>query len=104
MAGKIEPEQIVEANRIDHKRIALPVADGVAVPGGVRVFGMLAAIHEDLPEAMNVSFEKEEKAAWSRGNRPRIRSHTRDTGGQAISLGVIACFARFHSGFPFRLE
>src|SRR5689334_18751865 len=57
MAHKIEPEKIVEPDRLDHQRVALPVTDRVAVPRGLFVVGMLAAIHEDLPETMDVALE-----------------------------------------------
>src|ERR1700681_2859030 len=42
MGREIEPELVVEAHRIDYQRVAFPLSDGVAVPGGVGVFGMTA--------------------------------------------------------------
>src|SRR4030095_15816030 len=60
MADEVEPEEIVEPDRLDDERVALPVTDRVAVPRGLLVVGMLAAIHEDLPEAMDVALEQEE--------------------------------------------
>src|SRR5262245_1915779 len=60
MADEVEPEEVVEPDRLDDERVALPVADRVAVPRRLFVVGMPAAIHEDLPEAVDVAFEQEE--------------------------------------------
>src|ERR1700758_5361251 len=58
MAAKIEPEFVVEPNRIHDQGIAVPVRDRVPVPGGIRIGGMLSA-QEDLPVAVNIALEKE---------------------------------------------
>jgi hypothetical protein len=50
MAGGIEPSAIVQADRIDDQRVAIPVADGISEPGGVQIFGMAAAIGVDDSE------------------------------------------------------
>src|SRR5438874_1658491 len=52
MSAEIEPELVVEADRIDHQRIAFIVADGVSVPGGIGIGGMLSAVQEDLPKTV----------------------------------------------------
>src|SRR6266404_3690858 len=51
MAAKIEPELVVKPYGIDHQRVALPVPDGVPVPGWVGILRVLAPIHENLPVA-----------------------------------------------------
>jgi hypothetical protein len=43
-SGYAEPAEIVEANRVDHQRVAVPVPDGVSHPGRVELLGMLAAV------------------------------------------------------------
>ena len=60
---EIEPELIVEADGIDDQGIAFPFAGGVSVPGGVGVVGMSAAVHENLPVAVDVSFVIETRSA-----------------------------------------
>ena len=56
VAQIIEPELVVEAHRIHHQRVLVPRPDGVPVPGRVGIVGMLA-VHEDLPEAVDVPFK-----------------------------------------------
>ena len=41
MAQIIEPEFVVVSDRIDHQRVSFPMADGMAVPGGIGIVGML---------------------------------------------------------------
>ena len=62
MAGEIEPELIVEADAVYHERVAVPMADRIAVPGGIEFFGVFFAVHEDLPIAVDVSFKEEDEA------------------------------------------
>src|SRR5215831_15181832 len=57
MAGEIEPEQFVEPHGVDHQGVAVPMPDRFAVPGGIGIFGMLPAVHEYLPVAVNVAFK-----------------------------------------------
>ena len=59
VAQIVEPELVVEPDRIHHQRVLVPGADGVPVPGGIRIVGMLA-VHEDLPEAVDVAFIQDE--------------------------------------------
>src|SRR5688500_14428929 len=61
MAGEVEPEKLVEPDRLDHERVALPMPDRVAVPRHFEVVGVLASVHEDLAIAVNVAFEQEEQ-------------------------------------------
>ena len=65
VAGEIEPELVVIADRIHHQRVAVPGADGIAIPGGIGIGGMLAAVHEDLAEAVDVGFRTRRRYAWS---------------------------------------
>ena len=46
----IEPGFAVRSGRLDNQRVAVPVADRISLPVGIRVFGEGPAIHEDLPE------------------------------------------------------
>jgi hypothetical protein len=50
MAIVIQPAFIVEAARLDDQRIALPSANRVTEPRGLRIFGKQAAIRKDLPK------------------------------------------------------
>src|SRR5579884_2027736 len=60
VAPEIEPELVVEADRVDDQRVALVPADRVAVPRGIEIRGVLPAVHEDLPVAVDVPLEQEE--------------------------------------------
>ena len=55
MLAAIDPEALVEADRIDHQRVALPPADRVAVVGRRQILGVLAAVHVDRAEGMRAA-------------------------------------------------
>ena len=46
-AAAIEPELVVEADRIDDERVAFPVTDRVSEPRGNKTLRVLAAVHAD---------------------------------------------------------
>src|SRR5579864_1326650 len=46
---RIQPALIIQSNGVNDKIIALPLADGVAHPGGLEILGMTPAIDPDLP-------------------------------------------------------
>ena len=51
----IEPELVVEADRVDDERVlAFPAADRMAEPRRIELRRMLAAVHEDLAVAVDV--------------------------------------------------
>ncbi len=95
VTGEIEPELVVVADGVHHQGVALIMADRVPVPRGIGIVRMLAAIHEDLPEAVNVSFKQEENVSGGLYDPPRIRRDPRYAGGQAIGLGIVLRLARF---------
>jgi len=69
---KIEPEQVIESDRIHHQSVPVPFADGIAVPGRIRVRGMARPVQENLAIAVNIPFKEEEDAGGSRHNLPGI--------------------------------
>ena len=77
MALVIEPELIVEPDRIHHQRLAVPMPDRMAVPRRNRILGMLAPIHENLPPAMDVSLVHDEV------DPGRLRESATDTASRA---------------------
>ena len=56
--AEIEPEPVIEPDRIDYQRVPLPTADRMSVPGRIRILWMGAPIQKDLPVAVNVAFEQ----------------------------------------------
>src|SRR5580692_1923352 len=48
MPDVVQPAPIVEPDRMDHQRVALPVTHRIAPPGGIRIFGQIAPVGEDL--------------------------------------------------------
>ena len=60
MADPIEPEFVVESYCVYDERISLPCAPGIAKPRRIQVLGMAAAVHEDLPVGVHVSFNQED--------------------------------------------
>src|SRR5689334_3401992 len=64
MPDEVEPEFVVEADRIDHQSVVFPFTGRMPVPGGVGIGGMRATIHKDLTIAVNVAFEKNIDVRW----------------------------------------
>src|SRR4029450_12730592 len=101
MAAEIEPELVVEADGVDHQRVAFPPTDRVTIPGVVRIFRVLAAVHEDLTEAMDVAFEAKVDVSGllirrPLGEAPRVGRDTWDAGRQAVRFSVVTRFPRVH--------
>src|SRR6266516_650435 len=101
VSAEIEPKFVVESDRIDYQRVAFPVSDGVPVPGRIDILGMLAAVHEDLPVAMDVSFKQEEDVRWSLHDPPGVGGDTRHTRRQAVRLGIVLRLSCLHDLFRF---
>ena len=57
---------------------------------------MLASIHEDLPEAMNIAFEEKVHVGCILDDSPRIRRDARDPGGQTIRLRIVLRLTLIH--------
>ena len=57
VADEIEPELVVESDRIHDQRVAFEVPDRMAVPGWIEIVRMLVHIQKDLTVAVDVSFE-----------------------------------------------
>src|SRR5213593_648693 len=60
---------------------------------------MLAAIHEDLPVAVDVSFEQEKDVCGRLDDSPGIGRDTRHACGQAVRFGIIPGLSFFHDLF-----
>src|SRR5439155_1391708 len=61
-AFAVEPELVVEANRVDDERVLVfPAADRMTEPGWIELRRMLPAVHEDLTEAVDVPFMDDEQ-------------------------------------------
>src|SRR5262245_10178988 len=81
----------------------------MAIPGGVRIFRMLAAVHEDLTVAVDVAFEEKEEVRCLLVRRhlhdtPRIGRDTRDASRQTVRFRVVARFPGVHDCLRFREE
>src|SRR4029077_2142427 len=85
----VEPEFIIEAHRVDDQRVSLILADGFAIPRRIRIWRVLAPIHEDLPVAVYVAFEKYVSVIPVLKNGPWIGSQAGHAGGQAICFGIV---------------
>src|SRR5438309_3833441 len=89
VADSIKPKLVVESDRVYDQRVSLPCTSRIAVPGGVQVLGMAAAVHEDLPVGMHVSLDQEDDQLGSLDNLPRKRGHARDARGHATRIRVV---------------
>src|ERR1700730_15575564 len=75
--GGIDPKLAVEADRIHYQRIPVPTANRIPQPGGVRILGMRAAIHEDLPPKMRPALVNDDDQPGRLDNAERERSGIR---------------------------
>src|SRR5260370_19199706 len=89
MAGRVEPEFVIEPESVNHQGVSLILADRFAKPGGIRVRGMFTPIHEDLAIAVDVRLEQEIDVLGSLNNAPRKWSQPGYAGGEAISLRIV---------------
>src|SRR4029453_15735233 len=83
VAGKVEPELVVEADRVDDERVAFESSDRVAVPRRIGICRMRTAVHEDLPVAVDVALEQEEHVRGRLQDAPWIRRLARHAGWEA---------------------
>jgi hypothetical protein len=65
---------------------------------------MLAAIHEDLPEAVNVALKQEEDMRVILHDSPRVGRDARNSGWQAIRLRIVLGLPLVHDRFPCRQQ
>src|SRR6267154_3960851 len=96
MPISIEPALVIQSDRVDDKSISLPLANGIAHPGGFRVLGMTPPVGPDLaPDAL--VFEEHENAVGSLHNLKWLGpvKNSRDTGRIAAQDRV----SRIHTSF-----
>ena len=72
MADEIEPEQIVEPDRVDNQRVASPNARPSARTRWDSDQRDACAVHENLPVAVDVAFKQEINVGRSLDDLPRI--------------------------------
>src|SRR5438552_4805563 len=89
VAAEIEPELVIEPDGVDDERLTLVVADRVAVPGRIRIVGVLPAVDEDLPVAVNVAFEQDEDVRRRLQNAQRVRRLARHARRQTVRFGIV---------------
>src|SRR6516164_2009812 len=65
------------------------MADGITVPGGLRVIGMFAAVEEYLAIRVDVAFEKHHEQRRRLHDLPWIRRLTGNARGEAVCFGVV---------------
>jgi hypothetical protein len=69
----------------------------MAVPRGIEVLRMRAAVHENLAVAVNVAFVKNEVMSRSLYQAPGIGGAARDAEGKAERLGIVRGAALFEN-------
>ena len=87
--AEIEPELVVEADRVDDERVAFPMANRVSIPRRIEISGMLASVHEDLTVAVDVALEQQERVRGRLQDSPRIRVAPRYAGRETVGLGIV---------------
>lgn len=95
LAAVTKPRLIVEPCSVDDQRVSLPMANGVAHPGGFRILDVAAAIREDLTNDMAV-LEKHEHAPRSVNNLERVEEQIdpRHAGREALKIGIVRVYRR----------
>src|SRR5215471_106909 len=88
-ALSIQPGLVVEPDRIDDKRIALPPGDGISHPQRLEIFRMSAAVEKELPVAVNITFIENDNERWSLYEFLRERRDSRNTGRQAMPFRIV---------------
>src|SRR6266508_3393993 len=95
MAALIEPELVVESDRVDDERVAFPPPDRMAEPRGIEVGGVLAPVQENLAKAVDVRFIQQVQVrrlpVWRRLHEPPwiAAGHPRYTHRHALRVRVV---------------
>src|SRR5215469_663332 len=55
----IEPELIIESDRVHNEGVSLPLSSGIAKPRWIEVLGVAAGVHEDLPVGVHVPLDQD---------------------------------------------
>src|ERR1700680_1958367 len=90
----VQPSLVVETDRVDDQRIAIPVADRISHPGWTKILRVLPAIGVDLSNEMVVLEQHQNSSArlndleW-KGNEQNPRNAGRITAQIRIGSGVI---------------
>src|SRR5437016_7146461 len=80
----IEPGPVIESHRLDHQRVALPVADRIPHPGRVRIFRQLPSIHMDLPVAPGAALIEQRHKSGRLDDAAHRIEYYRRTGRRAV--------------------
>src|ERR1043166_9424083 len=88
-AGPVNPALVVEADDVDDHRVALPLADGIAVPGGVLRLDGIVRTAVDGDDAELVAARVEEDELGRRLDDLARRTHARHARRLAVELGVV---------------
>src|SRR5262245_13374944 len=94
MPAVIEPALVVEAERLDDERVAVPLAERVAEPCRLTFSWIVATVGEDLTVLREV-LEQDDRESWCLNELPRIVRHQHGVGDrvrQASARGAIASF------------
>src|ERR1700674_4766622 len=85
-----EPGFVVQTGSIGHQGISLPVADGVAHPGRLRILEMAAPIGKDLADIMAV-FEQDKHAPGSVNELDGIQEEidSRHAGWKTLEIRIV---------------
>ena len=101
MSGKIEPEALVESDRIDDQRVSIPATDRMPIPGRVQILPVVTPVDEDLAVTMDVSLEEHVQmrclALQRRPDQPPwIRRDPRNAGREAMRLRILVGHSALH--------
>src|SRR5207237_1762369 len=108
VARDVEPTGVGETDRVDNKRLSLPVADRLAFPGAIQIveWGMGPAVRGDnaVAIALTLGPTGDVKEDDLRGRLDDLgrRSHARDAGRHATErrVRVIAVLIQLLNLFP----
>src|SRR4051812_46731048 len=85
----VEPGFIIEADRINDKRVAVPFCNGIAHPQRFEILRMASAVKKELAITMDVPFVKNDDERECLNEFLGKRRNPRDAGRQTMPFRII---------------
>src|SRR5215470_17885740 len=89
MTYSIKPGPVIEPGRLDHERVALPMADRISQPTRIRIFRQLPSIHIDLAVAPGAALIEQSHDRGRLDDAVHRIKYFRRTGRQAVRNGIV---------------
>src|SRR5262245_23177719 len=85
----VQPRLVIEPDRVDDQNVAFPFRDRVAHPERLQIYGVPAAVQEQLPLAVHIAFIQNDDERRRLNELLRKGRNSRYSGGKTMPLGIV---------------